>query len=302
MKIKVVVSINSHAPLWGSGPFHPLHPHQLIGYNTFLTDPWSNFARPQPQGQSLWDICWTWNVVLDIYHLQYAALCARLILIQSWAMCIYFDLLANALDWADLEFYMISWSAYATLKAPCLQLGIDYLWGFASCTFHVTLLLTVLCCRCISFTVLFAPNGPTASDPANSSCKDQHAHPSCSLQDCNESAYWFDGVRVCGVKSSLRQPLCKKEYVGIFAGKQTLVKKIDFQSAHVWRVPCSMPIIWPLIPLHLPYTSNSSGELCPQALASQDSDCISALTNPPSRASFCTNFSHFIHCKKIYNP
>ena len=125
-----------------------------------------------------------------------------------------------------------------------------------------------------------------------------HIHPAL----CNESAYWFDGVRVCGVKSSLRQPLCKKEYVGIFAGKQTLVKKMDFQSAQVWRVPCSMPIIWPLIPLHLPYTSNSSGELCPQALASQDSDCISALTNPPSRASFCANFSHFIHCKNYYNP
>ena len=292
----------------------------------------------------------------------------------------------------DFKFYMISWSAYATPKAPCLQSEIDYLWDFASCTFHVPLLLFVLCCRCTSFTVLYAPNGPTASDPANSTCKDEHAHPSCSLQricipvwwcqesvvlghlwirsslrqrgsslrhshcvatiwawiefsftssrqmqtaDCWASAElrWKLGLRwnsigtsqylkyswpslPSGMSSNIAQNLAAKgayhraigsfivtirrqdkmEYVGIFAGKQTLVKKIDFQSALVWLVPCPVPIVWPVIPLHLSSASNSSGELCPQTLTSQDSDCIPALTNPPSWVCCWANFSQFIHC------
>ena len=38
-EIRVVLSIISHTPLRGSGPFNLLHPRQLIGCDTFLTDP-----------------------------------------------------------------------------------------------------------------------------------------------------------------------------------------------------------------------------------------------------------------------
>ena len=92
--------------------------------------------------------------------MEYAVLCTRVILIKSWAMCICFELLAYAPDLTWLIWFHDLLMPLS--RHPAINLSLR----FASYAFQAPLLVLpfVLCCRCISFTELFVPNGPTASD------------------------------------------------------------------------------------------------------------------------------------------